>query len=238
MRRLSLILVLLLLVPLAAIAQLHLYVAPPNNEILLAGFYDLGSVPLGDTLQTRFRVRNHGTASATVTNISVAGTGFSIPTPASLPYLIAPGLNLDFTVRFQAREHGTYSANLTVNNTTVLLRATALAGATVRANGASIAAGASIDFGRVERGNNSEVTFELVNPTNLAVTVRSVQLSGAAFRSDTLPSATDLAAGATLSFPVRFQPAAAGVFTGLLVIDGREFRLTARQRSRHSRVRR
>jgi len=226
MRNASLLLALLLLIPAAAVAQLQLYVAPPNTEILLSGFYDLGSAPIGDVLPTRFRVRNTGTSSATVTNIRVAGTGFSIPTPASLPYVIAPGLNLDFTVRFQARDHGAYSANLTVNGMTVLLRATALPGAVVRANGASVIAGSSIDFGRVERGSTSEVTFELANTADQAITVRSVQLTGAEFRSERLPAATDLAPGATVSFPVRFAPQAAGVFTGSLLIDNREFRLT------------
>ena len=144
-------LLLLLLIPIAAVAQLQLYVAPPNSEILLGGSYDQGSVAAGDILETRFRVRNNGRSPATVTSVSVGGAGFSMPTPASLPYVLAAGLNYDFVVRFQARDQGTYSANLAVNGISVLLRATALAAAVVRANGNPVNAGSNIDFGRVER---------------------------------------------------------------------------------------
>ena len=144
----------------------------------------------------------------------------------SLPYTVAPGLNMDFTVRFQVNDYGSYSANLSVNGISLLIRATAIAGVAVKANGSSVAAGASIDFGRAERGSFTAMPFELVNATAQTVIVRSVDVTGAAFRIENAPSMGELPAGVNAPFAIRFQPPAAGVFTGSLVIDGREFRLT------------
>src|SRR5687767_2656623 len=112
------ILLLLALLPPACFSQLKIYLAPasaPGTETLVPAIHDLGSVAAGDTLETRFRVRNHGATAATITSLSVGGSGFSIAGQPSLPYTLAPGLNLDFTVRFQARDFGAYSANLAVN---------------------------------------------------------------------------------------------------------------------------
>jgi hypothetical protein len=220
------ILLLLAALPFVAPAQLQLYVAPPNSETALTSFYDQGTVATGDSLDTRYRVRNHGVSAVTITKLGVAGAGFKLIAQPSLPYTIAPGLNLDFTVRFQASEYGSYSANLSVNSISLLVRATALAGVTVKANGSVVSAGASIDLGRAERGGSTAMPFELVNATTQTVPVRSVQVTGVAFRLDNAPAITELPAGAAVPFVIRFQPAAAGVFTGLLSIDGREFRLT------------
>jgi hypothetical protein len=214
------------LLPLSVLAQLRIYVAPPNSESPVSSLHDLGSVAAGDALETRFRVRNHGVAAIPVTSLSVAGTGFSLAGQPSLPYVLAPGLNLDFTVRFQARDHGSYSANLAVNGTSVLLRASALAAAVIRLNGNTVTAGSSVDFGRVERGSAGRVVLELANVTTQSVAVRSIQLTGSAFRGPDLPQAADLETGAAMSFSLFFEPKSAGVFTGALLIDGREIRLT------------
>jgi hypothetical protein len=219
------VLILSLLAP-AAFAQLRLYVAPPNSEIPISGVYEQGTVAAGDTLETRFRVRNHGISAVTITSLGVAGSGFSIANQPSLPHTLAPGLNADFVVRFHARDYGTYSANLSVNGISVLLRAASLAAVMVRSNGNPISAGASIDFGRAERGSASVVSFELANATTQMVGFRSIQVTGAAFRGDVLPAPGDLAPGTAAPFVVRFEPKTAGVFTGTLVVDGREFRLT------------
>jgi hypothetical protein len=214
------------LLPAIASAQLQLYVAPSNSETAVSGVYDLGSAPVGDALETRFRVRNHGVAPVTVTIMGVAGTGFSMKGQPSLPYILATGLNLDFTIRFQARDSGSYSANLSINGTSVLLRASAAAAASIRAAGQPIAAGASVDFGRVERGTSADILFELVNATNQPVAIRTTRVSGTGFSSSALPPSAELAPGAAISFSVRFEPGNAGVFTGSLMIDGREVRLT------------
>ena len=220
---------LLLLLPAACIAQLRIYMAPqsaPGTETLVPAIHDLGSVAAGDTLETRFRVRNHGVTAASITSLNVAGSGFSVAGQPSLPYTLPPGLNLDLTVRFQARDFGAYSANLSVNGSIVLLRASASAAAVIRANGQQLTAGSSIDFGRVERDASTAIPFELANITGHPVNVRSVELTGVGFRGENIPGAVEIAGGTAVAFTLRFEPKTSGVFTGKLIVDGREIRLT------------
>src|SRR5262245_4234048 len=103
-------------------AQLQLSTVQNGAERAVGAVLDLGSAPVTEALPTAFRVRNMGTAAATITTLSVKGTAFTMSGQPSLPHIIAPGLNMDFTIRFMAQSYGSYSANLTVNSIGVLLR--------------------------------------------------------------------------------------------------------------------
>lgn len=218
---------LLLALPALAAAQLQIYVAPPNTETPVAGLYDVGTISVGDSLSTRFRLRNNSNVAVTLQTLHVAGRAFAMSGQPSLPYTVAPGLNVDFTIRFQPPDYGSYSANIAFNGSGLLLRGSGTAAAVVRAAGEPIAAGASLDFGRVERGAAAARLFELSNPSTTPVSVGAVEVSGAAFRLLDVPSLPlTLAPGASASFQAVFEPRTAGVFTGSLTIDSRSYRLT------------
>src|SRR5262245_11080730 len=128
---------LLLVLPLAlsASAQIAVYTLDNSGvvETPVEGFADLGTAQAGDTLDTKFRLRNTGTTNITLTSLRVSGVGFSVQNDPSKPYLMAAGTNVDFRIRFQPSAYGSYSATLIVNDKTYLLRATAPAGVTLRA---------------------------------------------------------------------------------------------------------
>ncbi len=219
---------LLLLLPLLASAQLQIFLAPQNStETAIGASLDLGTTSLGDSTSVRLRIRNTGQATLTLTQLIVAGSGFSMSGAPSLPFLVAPGNNVDFTVRFSPTGSGSYSANLQMNNTSVILRATGLPGVSVSVNGNDLASGAQIDLGRTERDTGTTITVRLSNPGKDAANVQSIAVTGAGFSlSSVLTLPMVVGSGQTVDFVLAFNPTVSGIAQGSLTIDKRSFVLT------------
>lgn len=221
------LLLLLVATPIFLAAQLKLYVGPSSDQNAVGTVYDMGSTPAGEKIETRFQVRNTGATSVNITPMFVQGEGFTMVNKPSLPYVIAPGSNLDFTIRFQPRDYGTFSANLTLNGISVLLRGSAFAGAVVRVGDTSLTSGDTVDFGHIERGQTAVRRFEVANVSTQPVGVTRVSVSVSAFRvagPQELP--ITLQPGTSLAYDVTFEPANAGPFQSFLDVNGRLFRLT------------
>ncbi len=214
----------------AAFGQLQLLLVDSNLERAVPGLLDIGSIAAGDTIDTRFRVRNTGAAPASVQRVSVAGVAFSLPNPPFLPYQVASGAAMDFAVRFAPLASGAHSATLTVNSTTIILRAAATAAPAlaVEQNGAwqGLVSGALVDFGPIERGAAAARRFTLTNATGEGLRISTLAVSGVGFRGPLgLAAPVALEPDARASFEVVFEPAAAGDFEGALVVDRRTVRL-------------
>jgi hypothetical protein len=144
-----------------------------------------------------------------------------------LPHLLAPGLNMDFTVRFSPRDYGSYSANLNVNGIGLLLTGSSTAAPVLSMNGTQLPSGSSVDLGLAERGSSVAKTFRLENTTSEIVRVQTAAVTGAHFRSaQAFALPLELAPQGAIDFEVVFAPTASGVFQGSLAIDGRTYRLT------------
>ena len=73
---------------------------------------DLGSIYPGESAAALFRQRNTGSTAATLSTVTVAGAGLSIPDRPVLPATLAPRTAVDFIVSFQAASVGQNSASL------------------------------------------------------------------------------------------------------------------------------
>jgi hypothetical protein len=216
-----------LLLPCIAAAQLQIYFAPPGNEVPIGTSYDMGSTPVGEITEARFRVRNQGSAAVALTTLHVSGVGFTMLNKPSLPYTIAPGLNVDFTIVFRPHDYGDFSADIKVNGTGVMVRGKGSAAAMVRVDGTPVSANATIDMGRVERGSAARKTFEVFNASSLPVGVTAVGVEGSGLRVEwTQAPPWVLQPGASASFDVVFEPPVAAVYAGTLRIDQRSYRIT------------
>lgn len=221
-------LALLLLSSTAAFAQVQLLlVDAPGSEKPVSTLYQMGSAPVGDRLDAVFRVRNTTQAALTIRTLTLGGTGFSMFGQPSLPHTLAPGLNVDFTVRFSPRDYGSYSANLSVNGTGLLLMASSTAAPVLSMNRTPLPSGSAVDLGLAERGTTASKTFHLENTTTERVRVAATSVTGKHFQLGPMPSLPlELPPQASLDFNVLFAPTASGVFEGSLTIDGRSYRLT------------
>jgi centrosomal CEP192-like protein len=223
------LLMLILVFPLASLAQLQLYLFDGTNETPIGVSYDIGTAAPGDTIETRFRVRNLSTSAITIAQISVPGPQFRIDAAPSLPYILAPGAPADFRTGFSTAKSGAYSAVLAVNNLTVSLSATvAPAPALYLARSSTpLPGGATIDFGSTLRGTSQSQGFVLKNNGATSLKVGSISVAGTAFRGPIgLTAPVQLAPGASIPFQVAFEPPAGQPQQGTLTIDQRTFHLT------------
>jgi hypothetical protein len=162
-----------------------------------------------------------------LTRLFVSGTGFGITGDPSLPHIVAPGSNVDFTVRFRPANAGSYSANLTINSMSVLLRGSSNPAAVLFSGALELVSGASVDFGRLERGKSSRQTFSLRNTTSVTVKASRLAVSGNFFRlASPVQTPLELAPGASADFEVAFEPLSSGIATGTLEFDRTSVRLT------------
>ena len=219
-----------LILPLAALAQIQVSLFDGTNETPVGALVDIGSASPGDTLSTRFHVRNVGQGPVVFQTLSIAGSGFTISLTPELPYTIAPGSFAEFRVAFNPTSIGTYSAFLLVNSINITLRGsvTPSAGLAVGGDNTPLAAGAVIDFGSVLVGNSQVENFELTNLNNASITVVVLLVTGAGFHGPIGAAAPiPLTPGQSVSFQVAFQPQTGQAVRGTLTVDQRSFVLTA-----------
>ena len=211
----------------SAAGNLQLLVAPQDAAESIAGAtVQLTAASVGDRESTRFRLRNTGDAAAVLATLRVDGIGFTMTGHPSLPHIVAPGMNVDFTVHFSPTDYGTFSANLLVNSTGYLLVSGATPAITVFHNGQALVSGDTIDFGAAERGSQRTVAFVFKNTLNQPAAITRATVTGAPFRFGAGPPAASLAPGQSAVVEVIFSPIEAGVFRSTMAVDNREFRLT------------
>jgi len=193
----------------------------------------VGTAAPGDTITTRFHVRNTGDGPIVLQNPALSGTGFTIASAPSFPYTLSPYVGpaseAEIDVAFGPINLGQFSATVAINTLSVTLQGTAAESAvvTVGNNSSPLTAGAPVDFGKVDVGATQSETFVLSNPSSTSITVSSVSVSGTSFAlvsGLTLPAQID--PGQSTSFQVAFAPQAGVVYQGALNIDGRPFNLT------------
>jgi hypothetical protein len=222
-----------LLLPLAARAEIALYVMNGSTATPAGSALDLGRVAAGDTVSVRLRVKNNGTSVANISRFSADGIGFTLDRP-SLPFPIAPGSAQDVLLSFRATTPAVYSANVQVNsqinNVSVIAIATVVNGPSLTVF--PICTGSdgpppAIDFGRVQAGQLRLCNFYLQNTSAQPMPIAAFQVTGAAFRISSGPKAPfTIAPGDSIAFVIEFTPGTAGVYSGVLSIETRTFALS------------
>jgi hypothetical protein len=214
------------LLPLAALAQLQVFVLNGATQTAVGSSLSFGTAALGDTIQTQFRVHNTGSQSVPLT-VSLSGEGFTIQClPA--PY-VPPGEESAFCVNFTPAILGSFSAILNVNSFSITLTGSAVAGVTVTVSGSTtpLTAGSVVNF-KPEVINQAETqAFMLSNSYSSTLTVNSVTVSGSAFSGPTGASfPLQIGPGQSATFRVTFTPQTGTPYQGTLTVDGRSFNLS------------
>ncbi|MFN9262021.1 MAG: choice-of-anchor D domain-containing protein [Acidobacteriota bacterium] len=196
---------LLLCTALAAAAQI--LVETPEGFRPVGATYAMGSTSPGDPVDVRFRAP----AGA---NLAVAGVGFAVRDIQS---------SGDVTVRVLPEAEGSYSANLSAGNSSVILRGVGLAVAAVVHQGQTLFQGGIIDLGSVEVGSPATTTVLLQNRTPRPLTIPTLSTDFAFATPIPLPVLLD--PGAELALRLTATPSTPGLRTGTLSVAGRTFQL-------------
>ena len=221
-------------------AQVVLYSLNGIAPSPLGSVYGYGQVAEGDSMIVRFRALNTGTAPVTITCLSVkntTGAGFSVVNSSSTPFVVAAGQPMDFFVGFSATAITSYAATLQVGTGTATdacggtIESAILLATVVPAPILSVAApctgpdaNKNITFGRIPQGTQETCTLSILNPFPQALTVSPLLVTGAAFAT-TSGTAVSIAAGQSLTFTIKFSPAAGSAYPGTLTVGTRTYAL-------------
>ena len=173
---------------------------------------DFGTVPVGVQKTGSVTVTNKNGSTATISQISAQGAGFSIVSTPSMPLTLPAGQSATVTVGFDPASAGPASGSVAITLTGSSSTAEALAG-TGLASGQLGVSPATMAFGTVVVGSSQTQTGSLTAGTS-GVTVSSASWNGAGFSLSGLTFPLTVAAGQSVPFTVTFTPQTAGSSAG------------------------
>jgi hypothetical protein len=176
-----------------------------------------GSVQVGQGQTLSETLTNAGSASVTLSQANVSGSGLAI-TGLGLPLTLAAGQSTAFSVSFNPKSGGSVSGALTVASDASDPGLTVPIAANGVTAGALTSAPASLSFGSVQAGNPKTIAETLTNSGGSTISITQANLTGAGFTLSGLTLPITLGAGQSKTFNVTFTPQAGGSNNGSLSI--------------------
>jgi hypothetical protein len=175
-------------------------------------------VAVGSTNSQTIQIGNTGTSVLTITQASVAGTGFST-TGLTLPVSINPGQSTTFNAQYQPATAGAGSGSITLvsnaaNSPTVL----SLTGTGVAATQTLSFSTNTVSFGNVDTGTSSTQWVTVTDSGNSNVLISKIAASGAGYSLNGASVPVTLTPSQKLTFSVIFSPTVAGSVSGSVTI--------------------
>jgi hypothetical protein len=204
---------------------------PPSSTLsLTAGYLSFGSVAAGETKTLQVTALNSGTASITVSSVTISSKYFSLSAP-NLPATIGVGETANLTVVFSPNAAGNFNAtasitsNATNTATSLSLMGT---GTGTTQQGALTSNPATEDFPSVTVGSNEPETITLTNTGTASVDITQASISGTGFQLSGITPPLTLDTNQSKTFTVTFAPQAVGSTSGTVTItsDGANPSLT------------
>lgn len=187
--------------------------AVSSNIAASPGSVSFGSVPVGATATVPETLTNSGNSSVTVSQASIAGTGFSM-NGLSLPVTLNPGQGVTFSVSFAPPTPSSDTGNLTISsNATQATLNVGLTGTGVAA-GALAASPSSVSFGSIQVGQSAAGSLTITNSGGQPVSISQASTTGAGFSVSGLSLPLTLAPAQRFTFGVAFAPLVGGSVTG------------------------
>jgi hypothetical protein len=213
--------------PLAA--QIQLLSLAGDAPAPVGASVNLGTAAVRDSVEFRFRALNNGAGPAPLQTLTVGGAAFSLAAPF-VPVTLGAGQSYDFAVRFAPAGEGSYSAVLTVNAFTTLLRAAAVPGPSLVVINGGQATELPAPSLQVNVALGQSVTLELAarNPYATPLVLNEIAIAGTGFALVSPPAApATIAPGEMLALPVRFTATAEGDAAGALTVGPRRLSIFA-----------
>ena len=227
-------LLLVVLLPLAAEAQLAMYAVNGATESTVGSSYQFGQVAINTSSSVQFQIFNTGNTPVTVSAVTLGGTGFTFEYPLiQLPLVIPQNSTvtqtLNIWVSLTPTSTASFNASLTITATSGGI-STILIGSGVTAptltSGAGCSGSAPFNWGNVPVASASSCTFALENLNPQAVTVPSMVVNGLGFTGPVgVTTPFMLQPGQSASFSVTFTPPAAIAYSGTLLIGTQSYGL-------------
>lgn len=180
--------------------------------------YNFGSVVEGQTKSESFTITNTGTASLTVAELSVSGSGYSVSglvTPAT----ISAGGTATFSVLFAPTTAGSLTGSVSIaSNAPNSPNAVSLSGTGVAATVTLSTNPTSLSFTSVNVGSSSSQNVTITNSGNTSLTISQVTVTAKDFSVSGLTTPVTLTAGQNAVMGVTFSPSASENVTGNITV--------------------
>lgn len=176
---------------------------------------NFGNVTVGTRKSGTITLNNSsaaGSASATITQVSATGTGFSVVAPA-VPFTLAPGQTTSLTATFAPISAATASGQLSVTIQGASQPATVGLSGTGLAVGQLGASPSTMNFGTVAVGSSQTQTASL-SASRADVTISTAAWNAQDFSLSGISFPLTITAGRSISFAVTFTPQSSGSATG------------------------
>jgi hypothetical protein len=164
-------------------------------------------------------IKNTGTAILTITQVTEAGSAFSV-SGFSLPLSVNAGQQTTITVAFQPTAVGAASGNISiVSNAPTSPTSVGLTGTGIAATLTLGISPPSLSFGNVTTGTSSATqNVTITNTGNSNVTISQINLSGAGYSMTGGSTPVTLSPSQNLTLTVQFSPTTAGAASGSITI--------------------
>jgi hypothetical protein len=159
---------------------------------------------------------NTGSASVTISQTSVTGTGFTmVGSPNG--QTIQPGQSISFTIKFSPISAGNATGTISVaSNAPNSPMTIPLTGAGTQSGLASTPA--SVSFGKVVVGASGSASVNLSNTGSANVTINQASVTGTGFSMVGSPAGQTIQPGQSFSFTAQFSPTSVGNATGSISV--------------------
>jgi len=176
---------------------------------------NFGNVATGDTNSQPIQISNAGTATLTISQVTMTGGGNGFGTILSTPLAIQPGKSASFNATLTPSSTGTFSGSISlVSNAPNSPLTINLTGAGVVATRTLGASTSSLSFGNVNDGTTASQNVTLTNTGNSNVTISSVGATGTGFSASGVQTGLMLTPNQTATLTVSFDPSSPGAVVG------------------------
>jgi len=177
-----------------------------------------GNVVIGTSNSQTFNLTNGGTASVSISQMNVSGTGFSITGLPGMPMTINAGSSATFNAVFTPSANGSVTGSVSLlSNAPNSPLTIALSGTGVAATYLLSANPTNLSFNNVNDGSSSSLDVILTNSGNSNITITNATASGAGFSASGVSGIT-LTPNQSANLNVTFAPTLAGAVSGSVAV--------------------
>lgn len=176
------------------------------------------NVATGTSNSQPITISNPGSASLTISQFSISGSGFST-TGLSVPLTIQAGKSSSFNAVFAPAVAGSVSGSISLaSNAPNSLYMISLAGNGATATASLTPSNSSVSFGSVNDGTTASQSITLTNTGNSNVTISGVTVAGTGFSTPGVSSGLTLMPNQTATLSISFDPSSPGTVTGTATV--------------------
>ena len=176
---------------------------------------NFGNAVVGINLSQVLIIKNTGTATLTISQVTSAGSGFSV-SGFSLPLNVSAGQQTTITVDFLPTVVGSASGNISIgSNAPTSPTSVGLSGTGIAATFILSISPTSLNFGNITTGTSSAAQSVIITNTgNSNVVISQITLSGAGYTMTGGSGPVTLTPLQTLTVSVQFDPTVPGTVNG------------------------